>query len=251
MLKVNSISKSFKKNQRILNEINIDIQPNSCYCLLGKNGSGKSTLFNIIGDLLPADSGEIFWRQKEILKCLKEFKKNTGFMLDSKVLISEFTGIQFLKFIASVYGLGKIIEPEILKITDYFFDDKNDLQKRIVNYSTGMKQKLSFCAAVLHKPEVLILDEPFAGLDAAASNRLIQFLKRYMKNRVIVISSHDLSYVEKIATHIGVVDDGSLRFNESIDEFVKSGEIMIDSALFKYIQPKKYSVSLDELTYFL
>jgi len=248
-LRIENISKKFEKEKAVLNDINIDILPNSCFCLLGKNGAGKSTLFNILANLLNPDSGNILWKGKEINKCLKEFKGSTGFMLDHKVLINEFTGMQFLKFVASIYGLKDDTESKILKITDYFFENQDDLNKKIESYSSGMKQKLSFCSVILHKPDILILDEPFASLDAISSNRLIKFIKQYMKNRIVIISSHDLSYVEKIATHIGVLDEGELKFNGDKNEFIEKGEMMIEDALFKYIQPKEYSVSLEELSW--
>ena len=101
-----------------------------------------------------------------------------------------------------------------------------------------MKKKLAFCAAIIHTPEILILDEPFSGLDPFVANQMIQFLQKYQRaDRAILISSHDLNYVEKIATHIGVLDNKTLQFNASVQEFTENGVNHLDAALLKVIQP--------------
>jgi ABC-type multidrug transport system ATPase subunit len=105
-------------------------------------------------------------------------------------------------------------------------------------FSTGMKKKIAFCAAVIHTPSILILDEPFSGLDPLVANQMVQFLQKYKReDRTILISSHDLTYVEKIATHIGVLDNKELVFNSSIKDFTENGENHLDAALLSILKP--------------
>ena len=107
-----------------------------------------------------------------------------------------------------------------------------------------MKKKIAFCAAVLHTPNILILDEPFSGLDPLVTNQMISFLHQYTKNdRVILISSHDLNYVERIATHIGVLNDNQLQFNSSLQDFTENGITSIDKALLKILRPNENQLS--------
>jgi ABC-2 type transport system ATP-binding protein len=102
-----------------------------------------------------------------------------------------------------------------------------------------MKKKVGIAAAMLHKPQVLILDEPFTGLDPIAAQLLVQLIRSYRNaNRAILISSHDLNYVEKIATHIGVLNDGQLMYNGSVQEFTMNGSSLIDQALFQLLLPQ-------------
>lgn len=122
----------------------------------------------------------------------------------------------------------------------YFFEDDSDLKKNIAKYSTGMKKKIAFCASVIHTPDILILDEPFSGLDPLVANQMIHFIKKYQSpDRIIFISSHDLSYVERISTHIGVLDNHSLVYNDTIDSFTENGTNKLDSALLRIIKPNE------------
>ena len=107
-----------------------------------------------------------------------------------------------------------------------------------------MKKKIAFCAAIIHTPDILILDEPFSGLDPLVANQMIEFLKIYkQKDRTIFISSHDLNYVEKIATHIGVLSESKLLFNSSLQDFTDSGVTTINKALLNIIKPNTNELS--------
>jgi ABC-type multidrug transport system ATPase subunit len=245
-----AVYKSFEKEKSVLTNINFKVHKDSCVAILGKNGSGKTTILNILADLVTIDSGIILRNNENIKNRLLEFKHLSGFHLDQNILIKEFTGIHFLKFISAAYGLKENVEKNISDITEYFFENKEDLHRKIGEYSTGMKQKILFCSAVLSRPHYLILDEPFSGLDLISANRLIKFLNQYRKENIIIVTSHDLSYVEKIATQIVVLDEGAIKFEGNITDFKEKGQLVIEDALFKYIQPKEYSISLEELSWF-
>lgn len=237
-IEIKGLSKAFGKKQ-VLQDINITIEKGQCYCLLGKNGVGKSTFLNCILDLVNPDDGTVSLFDKDYVNHTLEVKQNLGALCEDNPLVEEFTGLEYLNFVAKLYNLPSAeAEERILSLTNYFFSDKESLFKNIAGYSTGMKKKVGIAAAILHKPAVLVLDEPFTGLDPIAAQLLVQLIRSYRNmNRVILISSHDLNYVERIATHIGVLNDGQLMYNGSIDEFTMNGKNLIDQALFQLLLP--------------
>jgi ABC-2 type transport system ATP-binding protein len=237
-IEISGLSKAFGK-KHVLQELNLTIETSQCYCLLGKNGVGKSTFLNCILDLITPDAGTISLFEKNYRQHPQEVKQNLGALCEDNPLIEEFTGLEYLTFVAKLYRLSPAEADErITSLTNYFFTEKESLYKNIAGYSTGMKKKVGIAAAVLHKPQVLILDEPFTGLDPIAAQLLVNLIRSYRNaNRVILISSHDLNYVERVATHIGVLNDGQLMYNGSVQEFTMNGENLIDQALFQLLLP--------------
>lgn len=235
---INGLTKAFGKKQ-VLQNLNLTIETGQCYCLLGKNGVGKSTFLNCILDLIKPDSGSITLFGKDYHQHAMDVKQNLGALCEDNPLIEEFTGLEYLNFVAKLYKLSAAEADErITSLTNYFFTDRESLHKNIAGYSTGMKKKVGIAAAILHKPSILILDEPFTGLDPIAAQLLVNLIRSYSNpNRVVLISSHDLNYVEKVATHIGVLNDGQLMYNGSVQEFTMNGENLIDQALFQLLLP--------------
>lgn len=244
MIEIKDLNKAYDKN-KVLDGINLNVDTGFVYALLGKNGVGKSTLINLLIDLMQADSGTILINGKEHNTLSKEEKKRIGVVGEDLALIEELSALEYLVFVGKIYGLPKdVLNKRIDGLFHYFFEDDRDLKKNISKYSTGMKKKIAFCAAVLHTPNLLILDEPFSGLDPLVANQMISFLQQYKNNdRAILISSHDLNYVEKIATHIGVLNDNQLQFNSSIQDFTENGIKSIDKALLKILQPNESQLS--------
>ena len=237
-IEVSGLSKAFGK-KHVIRELDLTIEKGQCYCLLGKNGVGKSTFLNCILDLMKPDAGTISLFDKNYCHHPLEVKQNLGALCEDNPLIEEFTGLEYLNFVAKLYRLSPIEAQErIASLTNYFFTDKESLHKNIAGYSTGMKKKIGIAAAILHKPQVLVLDEPFTGLDPIAAQLLVNLIRSYRNmNRVILISSHDLNYVERVATHIGVLNDGLLMYNGSVQEFTMNGANLIDQALFQLLLP--------------
>ncbi|OKL39686.1 ABC transporter ATP-binding protein [Pontibacter flavimaris] len=238
-IEITGLSKKYGKKQ-VLQELDLTIESGQIYCLLGKNGVGKSTFLNCILDLVQPDSGSIALFGKDYHRHQLEVKQNLGALCEDNPLIEEFTGLEYLSFVAKLYKLSAAeAEERIKSLVGYFFTDKESLHKNVAGYSTGMKKKVGIAAAMLHKPQVLILDEPFTGLDPIAAQLLVQLIRSYRNaNRAILISSHDLNYVEKIATHIGVLNDGQLMYNGSVQEFTMNGSSLIDQALFQLLLPQ-------------
>lgn len=231
-IKINQIKKVYSIKP-VLDKINITIESNSNYCLLGKNGAGKTTLINIMADFIVADNGEVLFDNLNYNKNELEIKKNIGLLSEESSLIEELSGLEYLTFIGKLYKVSKKeLKYRIESLFLYFFDGLDEIKKSISQYSTGMKKKLMFCSTVIHKPNILILDEPFSGLDPVASNLLVDFLNRYKNNkRIIFLSSHNLNYIEKVATHIGVLDEGKILFDGTLDSFLEGGKEKIDDSL--------------------
>lgn len=237
-VEISGLTKAFGKKQ-VLQDLHLSILKGQCYCLLGKNGVGKSTFLNCILDLIKPDSGAVSIFGQDYGQHALAVKQNLGALCEDNPLIEEFTGLEYLNFTAKLYKLSPAeAEERISSLTNYFFTDQESLQKNIAGYSTGMKKKVGIAAAILHKPDLLILDEPFTGLDPIAAQLLVKLIRNYSTpNRVVLISSHDLNYVEKVATHIGVLNDGQLMYNGSVQEFTMNGENLIDQALFQLLLP--------------
>jgi len=191
-------------------------------------------------DRMPPDSGvmKLFGKESSTLGVAE--KRSLGVITEDLALLEELNGYDFLTFMGKIYKMpAAIVESRISDLFAFFFDDPGDLKKRISKYSTGMKKKIAFCAAVLHTPDLLILDEPFSGLDPLVAGQMVLFLKKYSKpQRTVFLSSHDLSYVNKIATHIGVLDEGKLLFDGTLGLFTKKGEQQLDEALMQMLKPE-------------
>ena len=166
-------------------------------------------------------------------------KSKIGVVHENLALIEEINGLDYLKFVGKIYNLPQeTLTKRINDLIGYFFEDDSTIKNSMGKFSTGMKKKIAFCAAVIHTPSVLILDEPFSGLDPLVANQMVQFLQKYKReDRTIFISSHDLTYIEKIATHIGVLDNKELLFNSSIKDFTENGENHLDAALLSILKP--------------
>ena len=240
MIQISHLTKKYGSNV-ILNDISLTVGKGHVYSLLGKNGVGKTTLINLMLDLLKPDGGTIELLGKGCDRLSPADKKRMGVVGEDLALIEEFTGKEYLIFVGKIYKIpSDILNKRIEDLFQYFFENENDLSKTISKYSTGMKKKIAFCASVLHTPELLILDEPFSGLDPLVANQMVLFLKKYKNaERAIFISSHDLSYVEKVSTHIGVLDDTKLVYNASLQDFTDNGEEELDEALLRLIKPNK------------
>ncbi|AZQ64756.1 ABC transporter ATP-binding protein [Flammeovirga pectinis] len=250
MIKIKNLKKVYNSH-KVLDILDIHINPGSIYTLIGKNGEGKSTLLNAILDLITIDEGLITINGKPVTKLTTIEKRNIGVLQDQLNLIEEVDAYTFLKYIAQIYKVPKeVIDKRIQDLLDLFFEDKNksSLNQPILTYSTGMKKKIAFCAAVIHTPDLLILDEPFTGLDLVSANNLCLFLKKYINNeRCIFISSHNINYIEKISTDIGILIDSKITFSGEYRQFITNQSLYDELLKWLNIDVEETQLNLDWL----
>ena len=226
-LSIYNITKSYKNNLA-LNSFTITLCP-GIYALLGPNGSGKSTLMNIITDNLKADSGEITYTSDDgltenILKMGVRFREKLGFMPQYPGLYPNFTVERFMWYMAALKGLPKEKAkkdiPEILAAVEL-----DDVPKRkIAALSGGMKQRLTLAQAVLGDPEILILDEPTAGLDPKQRIAIRNYISKIAFNKIVIIATHVVSDIEFIARDIIMLKKGVIVDNAPPHELTKKIE---------------------------
>lgn len=223
MINISNLSKSFGKNT-VLTQVNLKIGEGECHSLIGKNGSGKSTLINLMIDLIEPDTGGITFWGEQLNTPDSPVKAKVGVLPEFNPLIEEFSVHDYLEYIGVIYGLEKgLIKQRTAYLIDYFYEEDPGKKKPMSQFSKGMKMKAGVCAALIHKPKFLILDEPFDGMDVFSSNGLVAFLNEYRSlGNSILISSHDMLFMEKIATHLSLIKETEV-LNFTAEEFRREG----------------------------
>ena len=212
ILSVKNIHKSYGK-EKVLKGISFEIKEPQIIALIGPNGSGKSTLLNIITNLLSANSGEvtILGKTNKDPNVFREI----SYMQDNSVLYDYLTGYDHLQFIGDVQGISK---EQIIKTAERV-GMAGYLNKKVQNYSLGMKQHLLLTMAIVNDPKLLILDEPLNGLDPTSAIRVRELLLAlYESGTTILLSSHNLGEIDRVTSKILFLKDGSL-IKEDISEY--------------------------------
>lgn len=206
MLVVNSISKSFKNNV-IFENISFTCQPGKIYGFVGSNGCGKSVMFKIISGFLRATSGSVFYNNKEVGKDI-DFLPDLGVLIEKPGFIEEYTHVQNLLYLASIKN--KIGKKEIKKfLLEVGLDP--DLKQKVKNFSLGMRQRLAICQAIMEDQKIIILDEPFNGLDKSGQLDMKQLIKKLRdRDKIVLLTSHIEVDIDELADEIYEFVDGSI-----------------------------------------
>lgn len=217
ILKIENLNTSYGKNL-VLKDINLEIKEGSIFGLIGPNGAGKSTLMKSILGLVKKDSGKITLYGKEINeKNQKETNKNLGSLIEAPSFYDHLTAYDNLDLICDMKNINKDKIDKTLR--DVGLIKSKD--KKVREFSLGMKQRMGIAIALIGNPKFLILDEPINGLDPYGIEEMRDLFKSIVKNSntSILISSHILDEIEKISTHIGILKNGSLTYSGSLEEY--------------------------------
>lgn len=186
---------------------------------LGPNGAGKSTTIRMLTGLLQPTSGSIHVLGFDLARDGVEVKRRIGVVPEGLALFERLTGAQYLNFVGRMYGLDRGTAATRTAELLQFMDLTASAARIVADYSHGMKKKLALAAAVIHRPEILFLDEPFEGVDAIAAGTLKNMLLRYVgRGGTIFLTSHVLEVVERLCTHIGIIHRGRVVASGSIAE---------------------------------
>ena len=209
MITINKLQKSFGK-KKALDIDNYTINRGEMIGLVGNNGAGKTTLFRLMLDLLRADQGEVTINNIEVSKS-EDWKTMTGAFIDEGFLIDYLTPEEYFYFIGKMYGLRKEEVDGRLASFERFMNGEVIGQKKFIrNFSAGNKQKIGIISAMLHKPQLLILDEPFNFLDPSSQSVIRNLLKKYNEdtNATVLISSHNLNHTVDVCSRIALLEHG-------------------------------------------
>ena len=223
-LELKGVTKRFGEKVAVDN-LTLSIEPGSFLGLVGRNGAGKSTTLKMATSLVEPTSGSITVLGHDLRNDSLAARRLMGVMPEDMALLELLTGTQYLHFVGRMYGLE---EAEIDKRGNELFDTldlKPGTRTLVSDYSFGMKKKLALCAALIHGPRLLFLDEPFEGIDAI-TNRTIKdiLLALQQKGVTLVLTSHILEVVEKLCPLIAIIDEGKLKGYGTFDELRQGGE---------------------------
>ena len=210
MIKLENISRSYGDFYAVKN-LNLEILPGEVFGFLGVNGAGKTTTLRMITGVLRPSSGKITIDNFDLAKEPEKAKAITGYIPDRPYLYPKLTAREFLEFIADLYRVphGEIQERLEELLLSYGLGDWAD--ELIESFSHGMKQRLATAAALIHKPKVLVIDEPMVGLDPHGAKLLKQSIRKYAENGMtVLLSTHSLNVAEEVSDRIAIIDSGSI-----------------------------------------
>ena len=226
MLKIDNLSKSYSKGKRAIDSISIKVNPGEIYGFIGHNGAGKTTTIKCIVGILEFEEGEIYIDGKSMKDNPVECKKLIAYIPDNPDLYDSLTGIQYLNFIADIFEVTKDEREVLIKKYGDAFEITKNLGDIISSYSHGMKQKLAIISAFIHKPKLLILDEPFVGLDPKAAHT-VKGLMRDLCNEggSIFFSTHVLEVAEKLCNKVAIIKEGKIVVSGTTEEVKGNGSL--------------------------
>ncbi len=223
MLKIEHLTKTYGEKKAVY-DLNLHINPGEIYGFIGHNGAGKTTTLKSVVGILQFDKGEILIDGKSIRTAPLDCKRDIAYIPDNPDLYDYMSGIKYLNFIADIFGVGSRERNErIAKYADAF-ELTDSLSMPVASYSHGMKQKLAVISALIHEPKLILMDEPFVGLDPKASHLLKGIMREVCDNGgAIFFSTHVLEVAEKLCDKIAIIKGGKLIRTGTTDE-VKGDE---------------------------
>ena len=223
MLQINHLTKTYG-SKKAVEDLTLHIAPGEIYGFIGHNGAGKTTTLKSCAGILPFDAGEIRINGVDVSTNPLEAKRVLAYLPDNPDLYNYLSGIQYLNFIADVFGVEKSVRAERIRRLADTFSLTEDLAQPISAYSHGMKQKLAMISGWLHEPKLILMDEPFVGLDPKAAHLLKEMMHEHCdRGGAIFFSTHVLEVAEKLCDKVAIIKEGRLVTSGTMDE-VKGDE---------------------------
>ena len=218
MLRIEHLTKQYGEKKAV-DDLSLHIKPGEIYGFIGHNGAGKTTTIKACCGILPFDGGEIYIGGKSIKESPLECKSMLAYIPDNPDLYDFMTGIQYLNFVADIFDVSASRREELIHLYADTFELTADLAQPISAYSHGMKQKLALISALIHEPKLIIMDEPFVGLDPKASHLLKEIMRKICdEGGAIFFSTHVLEVAEKLCDRIAIIKGGRLIKSGTMEE---------------------------------
>ena len=237
MINIQNVSKSYKKGEKVIDNLNFQVEDGEIFGFIGLNGAGKTTTLKMMTGIIEIDEGDIFIDGKSISKNPIEAKQRIGFVPDNPDVFLKLKGIDYLNFIADCYNVEEIDRIQRIETLSKKFEMIDNLDNKIESYSHGMRQKIIIIGTLLHNPQNFILDEPITGLDPKSSYNLKQILREYAnQGKTVLFSTHILEIAEKLCDRIAIIDNGQIKFIGTLEELrEKYGQKKSLEEIFIYI----------------
>ena len=219
MLEINNFSKSYRKDRKAVDCLSLKVDKGDIFGFIGHNGAGKTTTLRAIAGILDFDEGDILVDGISVKKDAVACKKLMAYIPDNPDLYEHLTGIKYLDFISDIYEVTKSDRESLIRKYSDEFELTSNLGDTIASYSHGMKQKLAIIGALVHKPKLLILDEPFVGLDPKAAHTVKAIMVELcQEGSAVFFSTHVLEVAEKLCNKIAIIKGGKLMAYGPIDK---------------------------------
>lgn len=211
MIEIKNVSKTYNGETKVLNNINLDIRDGEIFAFIGHNGAGKTTMIKSIIGILDFEEGEILVNGKSIRKNPIECKMQMSYVPDNPDMYENMKAIDFINFVCDMYDISKNIRKENISKYAKMFEIEDKLNDDISSLSHGMKQKIALIAALAHNQSVLIMDEPFVGLDPKAVYDMKEVMRQMAKEgKTVFFSTHILDVAEKLCDRVAIIKNGKI-----------------------------------------
>ncbi len=220
LLTIDSLSKTYRGSDiKAVDGISLELNGGEIFGFLGPNGAGKSTTIKCLTGIYAYQEGNIIVCGDDLKSNPVAAKKHIGYVSDEHIFYENLKAIDYINFVADVYEVDEALRKERVERLSSLLGLENRLNEKISSYSHGMKQKLSVICALVHDPEIWILDEPMTGLDPQSAFNLKQLMAEHAAaGKLVFFSSHVLEVVEKICTRVAIIDNGKIIADGSMDE---------------------------------
>lgn len=225
MIEIKNLHKYYGKNE-VLKGVNLVINDGDIYAFVGSNGAGKTTTIKSMLGILPFETGDVLYDGKSIKEEPLIIKENLAYIPDNPDIYEHLTGLEYLNFIADMYETDAKTKNENIKKYSKLLEIDKKLNDKIGSYSHGMRQKIVIIAALVHNPKVIIMDEPFVGLDPLSTHTLKDLMKELTKEgKIIFFSTHVLDVAEKLCNKIAIIKDGKILTEGTMKEVTKNSSL--------------------------